>query len=326
LWISAVLTVALALAIDAVVGEVPNRIHPLRWMGNVLGFLDRRIKRTTRRRTVLKGFLSYVLVLLLFCGSAILITALTRHYLGEAAWIIVTAVMMKLVFAVFSFRKHCRPIVRDLREGRTEEAAAKVQMIVSRSTEGMDADHIASSCTESISENYADSVVSPMLYFSLMGVFGGFLFRCANLMDAMWGYRNDEYEDLGCFPAKWDDVLGYIPARISPVFVAAAAFLLRMNYRNVIRSARSESSKTASPNSGWPMGAFAGALDITMEKKDAYVMGSGPMPAADDIMRCCRLVELSSLIALVLISMPLYALSGIHIQVWMEDILTGLIF
>ncbi|MDD2532518.1 MAG: adenosylcobinamide-phosphate synthase CbiB [Candidatus Methanomethylophilaceae archaeon] len=318
--------IALALAIDAVVGEVPNRIHPLRWMGNVLAFLDRRIKRTTRRRTALKGFLSYVLVLLLFGGSAVAITALTKHYLGEIAWIIVTAVMMKMVFAVFSFRKHCKPIVRDLREGRIEEAAAKTQMIVSRNTRGMDAEHIASSCTESISENYADSVVSPMLYFGLMGVFGGFLFRCANLMDAMWGYRNEKYGDLGFFPAKLDDVLGYVPARICPVFVSIAAFLLRMNYRDVLASAKRESVKTPSPNSGWPMGAFVGALGITMEKKDVYVMGSGPMPTGEDIMRCCRLVELSSVVFLLLVSMPLYAFLGIHIQVWVETILTGLIF
>ena len=81
--------------------------------------------------------------------------------------------------------------------GKTEEAAAKVQMIVSRNTKGMDAEHIASSCTETISENYVDSVVSPVTYFGILGMLGGIMFRCANLMDAMWGYRNEKYGDLG---------------------------------------------------------------------------------------------------------------------------------
>lgn len=326
LWTSAIVIVVLAFVIDAVVGEVPNRVHPLRWMGNVLAFLDRRTRRTTRRRTAMKGLLSYLLVVFLFGGSAVLISALTRHCLGEMAWIIVTAIMMKLVFAVFSFRRHCKPIARDLEDGRVEDAAAKVQMIVSRDTKGMDRDHIASSCTETVSENYADSVVSPMLYFGLGGVLGGFLFRCANLMDAMWGYRNEKYEDLGYFPAKLDDVLGFVPARISPVFVAIAAFLMRLNYRDVLPSAKRESVKPPSPNSGWSMGACAGALGIRMEKRGVYVMGDGPMPTEDDVMRCCRLVELSSMLSLFLVSMPLYVLSGIHLQVWIESMLLGAIF
>ena len=183
-------------------------------MGNILYFLDRHIKRGNPTMTKLKGFLSYLFVLLLFGGIAFLILAIVHHY-SEIAWIIVTALFFKVVFAVFSFRRHCRPIQKDLLNGDTEAAAAKVQMIVSRNTKGMDAEHIASSCTETISENYVDSVVSPVTYFGLLGMLGGVIFRCANLMDAMWGYRNEKYGDLGFFPAKFDDVLGYVTSRIS---------------------------------------------------------------------------------------------------------------
>ena len=321
LWLDAVLIIVLALAIDGIIGEVPNAIHPLRWMGNLLYFLDRHIKRGNPTVTKIKGFLCYLLVLLIFGGLAFIILALVRHYLGEIVWIIVTAFLFKVVFAVFSFRRHCKPIQNDLRNGDTEAAAAKVQMIVSRNTKGMDAEHIASSCTETISENYVDSVVSPVTYFGLLGMLGGIMFRCANLMDAMWGYRNEKYGDLGFFPAKFDDVLGYITSRISPVFIALGAFLMRMDWKAAIPAARAEHTKTPSPNSGWPMTAFAAVLGISMEKKDVYVMGKGDLPTVDDIGRCYRLLELCSILYILIITLPLYMFVGIHIQTGIENVI-----
>ena len=324
LWLDAVLIIVLALAIDGIIGEVPNAIHPLRWMGNLLYFLDRHIKRGNPTVTKIKGFLCYLLVLLIFGGLAFIILALVRHYLGEIVWIIVTAFFFKVVFAVFSFRRHCKPIQEDLRNGDTEAAAAKVQMIVSRNTKGMDAEHIASSCTETISENYVDSVVSPVTYFGLLGMLGGIMFRCANLMDAMWGYRNEKYGDLGFFPAKFDDVLGFVTSRISPIFIALGAFLMRMDWKAAIPAALEEHSKTPSPNSGWPMTAFAAALRISMEKKDVYIMGKGDLPTIDDIGRCYRLLELSSILYILIVTLPLYVFIGIHIQTGIENYLISL--
>ena len=321
LWADAIIIIALALVIDAVIGEVPNAIHPLRWMGNILYFLDRHIKRGNPTMTKIKGFLCYLLVLLIFGGIAFMILAAVHHYLGEIAWIIVTALFFKVTFAVFSFRRHCRPIQEDLRNGDTEAAAAKVQMIVSRNTKGMDAEHIASSCTETISENYVDSVVSPVTYLGLLGMLGGVMFRCANLMDAMWGYRNEKYGDLGFFPAKFDDVLGYVTSRISPLFVALGAFLMRMDWKAAVPAALEEHGKTPSPNSGWPMTAFAAALGISMEKKDVYVMGKGNLPTVDDIGRCYRLLELSSILYILIVTLPLYIFLGIHVQTGIENVL-----
>ena len=313
--------VAIAVLIDLIIGEVPNAIHPLRWMGNVLYFLDRHIRRGDPAMTKFKGFLSYLFVLILFGGVAFIILALVREYLGEWPWIVVTASFFKVTFAIFSFRRHVKPIQKDLRDGNTEAAASKVQMIVSRNTKGMDAEHIASSCTETISENYVDSIVSPVTYFGFLGMLGCIMFRCANLMDAMWGYRNEKYGDLGFFPAKFDDVLGYITSRISPFFISIGAFLLRMDWRAAIPAAMREHTKTPSPNSGWPMTAFAAALAISMEKKDVYIMGTGPLPTVDDITRCYHLLELSSILFILIVTLPLYIFLGIHVQICIEDVI-----
>jgi adenosylcobinamide-phosphate synthase len=306
-------------------------------MGNMLGGLDKRIKRKGRRSTIMKGLLSYLLVLFIFAFVTLTVLTLLRTQLGhmgnigdtgmgvgEMLWIIICALIFKQTFAVFSFRKHCGPIQNDLEAGNTEDAASKVQMIVSRNTKGMDAEHIASSCAETVSENYADSVCSPTFYFGIFGIFGAWMFRCCNLMDAMWGYLNEKYGDLGYFPAKFDDVLGYVTSRMSILFIALASLFVGGSPRKAISAAFYEHNKTPSPNSGWPMTAAAGALGFRMEKKDVYVMGTGEMPSVRDISRCYKMVEIAAFMFLAIVTVPLYMFIGIHIQIYMEDALMSL--
>jgi len=332
LWLDALAIVVLAIIIDRFIGDVPNSIHPLRWMGNLLGAIDKRIKTRDKPFTSFLGFLAYLLVFFIFGGIGILIIAMVHGLVseyddvwGEVAWIIITAFIFKIQFAIFSFRKHCDPICEDLDAGKVEDAAAKVQMIVSRNTKGMDAEHISSSCCETVSENLVDSILSPTFFFGLFGILGSVMFRCANLMDAMWGYLNEKYGRLGFFPAKFDDVLGWLTSRVSPYFVALAAMFLRMDWRAAVPAAKEEHTKTPSPNSGWPMTAVSAALGISMEKKGVYVMGKGPLPTTKDIQRCMRLVELTSIIFMLLICFPIYALLGIHIQVFFEDLILSIL-
>lgn len=331
LWLDAILVVVLALAIDRFIGEVPNSIHPLRWMGNLLGAIDRRVTNRGSGSAIAIGFLSYILVFVIFAGIGLCLTSFLRYAFtewfgdlaGSAAWVISTAFVFKISFAVFSFRDHCDPICEDLDAGRVEDAASKVQMIVSRNTKGMDAEHIASSCCETVTENLVDSVYSPVLYFSILGIPGAVMFRCANLMDAMWGYLNDRYSKLGRFPARFDDVLGFVTSRVSPIFIALAGMILGMDWRASVPAARAEHTKTPSPNSGWSMTAAAAVLGISMEKKGVYVMGTGPMPTTADVVRCCRLIELSSMIFILTVGVIVYGAVGINVQLFVEDAVFG---
>ena len=336
LLIDAIAIIVLAILIDHFIGELPNSLHPLRWMGNLLSAIDRHIKDRRSWKATAAGFLSYVLVFVLFCSVSLLIVTFVHDVLerfadplvAEIGWVVATAFIFKITFAVFSFRKHCKPICDDLDAGKTEDAAAKVQMIVSRNTKGMDAEHIASSCCETVSENLVDSVYSPVLYYSILGVPGAVMFRCANLMDAMWGYLNEKYSDLGHFPARFDDVLGFVTSRISPYFVALAGAVLKMDWRAAVPAAKAEHTKTPSPNSGWSMTAVAAVLGIGMEKKGVYYMGTGPLPTTDDVRRCCRLVETASVIYMLVMCVP-SMLIGIWIQGYAEipfHELWGLIF
>ncbi|MDR3074461.1 MAG: adenosylcobinamide-phosphate synthase CbiB [Candidatus Methanoplasma sp.] len=337
-WLSAVLIVAVSLLIDRFVGELPNRYHLLRWIGNVVDFLDGRVRNRASGMTRVIGFLSYAAVFLMFWFAMMLICSLVRNglgqyqwevvgismTLGEIMWIFVLAFMFKITFAVFSFRKHCKPIEDDLAYGDIPAARGKVQMIVSRDTGGLDKEHISSACCETISENLVDSAISPTFYFGLLGLTGAIMFRCANLMDAMWGYLNDKYARLGFFAARFDDILGYPTARISPLFVSMAAWMFGYDHKGVIAAAKEEHSKTPSPNSGWPMVSVAHAMGISMEKEGVYVMGKGDMPSVDDISRCYRLVERTSVLFMIIVTMPLFAFIGIQIQITVEDAILGL--
>lgn len=331
LWLDAILVVVLALVIDRYVGEVPNSVHPLRWMGNILAAIDRHVASRGSWKATLVGFLAYLFVFLLFMGVALCITSFARigvsqisPLAGEVLWIVLTALFFKISFAIFSFRKHTDPICRDLEAGDTESAASRVQMIVSRNTKGMDAEHIASSCCETVTENLVDSVYSPVFFFGLLGLPGAVMFRCANLMDAMWGYLNDRYACIGHFPARLDDVLGFLTSRVSPYFIALAGMMLGMDWRKSVSTARAEHRMTPSPNSGWSMTAAAGVLGISMEKRGVYVMNPGhPMPTTDDVRRCCRLIELASMLFLLTVGLILFGVIGIQIQVWAEDALFG---
>ena len=333
LWMSAVLIVIVALLIDRFVGELPNRYHLLRWIGNFVGFLDKRIKNRASGWTRVKGFLSYMLIFFTFWFILMLICSLIRNglagyqweaagitvTLGEMIWIFVTAFMFKITYAIFSFRHHCNPIQNDLRNGDIGSAREKVQMIVSRDTSSLDEEHITSACCETISENLVDSVISPMFYFGLLGMTGAIMFRCANLMDAMWGYLNERYGKLGFFVAKFDDVLGYVTSRVSPAFVAFAALVFGYEHRGVFKAAKEGHTMTPSPNSGWPMAAVAHSVGILMEKKDVYVMGRGKMPTIDDVTRCYKLVERTSIIFMLTVTILLFVFVGIQVQVFIED-------
>ena len=112
-----------------------------------------------------------------------------------------------------------------------------------------------------------------------------------------------------------------ITSRISPIFIALGALLMGMDWKRAVPAAIEEHTKTPSPNSGWPMTAFAAVLQISMEKKGVYIMGKGDLPTVDDIGRCYRLLELSSILYILIVTLPLYIFIGIHIQTGIEDLL-----
>ena len=177
--------------------------------------------------------------------------------------------------------------------------------LVSRNTSELTESRITSAAIETLTENITDSVFSPLFYttiFSLLfgiviGIVAAVIYRVSNTMDAMLGYKTKELINIGCYPAKLDDVLNYIPARLTGYYVVLASFILRYDYRQSYDVMKKFALKTPSPNSGYPMAATAGALNITLVKEDVYTLGYGTDELnREKISKAINITKLTSLL------------------------------
>ena len=129
---------------------------------------------------------------------------------------------------------------------------------------------------------------------------------------------------LGKFPARFDDVLGFLTSRISAVFIVIGSAILGMNWKQASKIAKRDNGVTPSPNSGWPMAAAAGALDIRMEKKNSYVInGEANIPNYKDVRNCLRLIEISSILFMLLVILPLFVFAGVNVQIFFENLIVN---
>ncbi len=153
--------------------------------------------------------------------------------------------------------------------------------LVNRSKEDLPEPPVISASVRSLIENAVDFFVTPLFFFLIFSVPGAIAARVINTLDSMLGHRGD-YEYLGKFAARLDDVMNYIPARITTLLIVLAAYLSRMNNRLAWRTALSDHKNTASPNGGWPMAAAAGALEVQLVKAGHYKLGKAIKPLAVD--------------------------------------------
>jgi adenosylcobinamide-phosphate synthase len=132
---------------------------------------------------------------------------------------------------------------------------------------------LVSAAIETLTENITDSVTAPLIYTFIFGLIGGVFYRVVNTLDAMVGYKNPENINIGWFSANLDDILNYLPARITGIVMVMASMILRQNWRNAYNIMIRDANKTPSPNSGYPMAAAAGSLGIQLKKQDYYELG-----------------------------------------------------
>ncbi len=282
------LAVLIALAIDAALGEPPARCHPVVAMGRYLGFMGARIApraghgHARPARAFAGGALAWCLGAFLVSGAALWVS----WWVADWAWWLQALALGALLKPLLAWR-----MLRD--EVAAVEAAlgqslaagrARLQWLVSRDVAALDAVQVRESAIESLAENLNDSVVAPLFWFAIAGLPGAALYRFANTADAMWGYRGERHGRDWTWAGKWaaraDDVLSWVPARLTAVVLGA----LR-RWPSLAAQAR----RTPSPNSGWPMAAMALALGVSLSKPGVYSLnGGGRAPEADDTARALR--------------------------------------
>ena len=282
------MTLLLALSLDLVLGDPPNRFHPVACLGCGADRLERLAPRGGRAARLAYG----VAMVQGLVGTSLVVGVLVERALARcrpAARVALAAALLKVTFSFRDLIEAAALVRRHLTGGDMEAARTNLRALVSRTADELDAGQVASATIESLAENLSDSLVAPLLYYLGFGLPGAMGYRAANTLDAMIGYHG-EHEELGKAAARLDDALNFGPARLSALLLIGAAWLGFGDGHEAWSGLWHDHARTESPNAGWPMSAAAGALRVRLEKVGYYRLGEAHRePCPDDIGRAGRL-------------------------------------
>lgn len=277
------LAALVAVLLDRLLGE-PRRFHPLIGFGKLADGIEKRLNR----RSIASGMLGWALVVLPWVALALAL----RPYAPFA----VDVALLYFALGAQSLGEHAEAVARPLREGRLDEARQRVSWMVSRDTTQLDESGVAKAGMESVLENGNDAIFGALFWFALLGGPGALLFRLANTLDAMWGYRTERFNLYGRWAARFDDALNWLPARLT-----ALSYALLGRTRNALACWRAQAPGWESPNAGPVMAAGAGSLGVQLGGAAIYhgqeeirpPLGNGPAPVAGDLARAIVLIRRS---------------------------------
>lgn len=289
---STLLSTLLALLLDHRLGE-PQRLHPLIGFGTLADGIENWLNNQ-READIARwyGTAAWALAVLPLTYVAF---ALSQSL--SDSWLLHTLVSgLVLYFAIgwHSLEQHAKDIYEPLKAGDLDQARLTVSYIVSRDCKQLNEEGVATAATESVLENGADAIFAALFWFLVAGIPGVVLYRLSNTLDAMWGYKNQRFLHFGWAAARIDDLLNFIPARLT-----ALTYTLCGNRTKAWRSWRQQSGTWKSPNAGPVMAAGAGALEVQLggpaayhgEMQDRPVLGEGKPAQAETINQACQLIK-----------------------------------
>ena len=277
-----------ALVVDRLIGDPHSSLHPIAVLGRFIGFWGKPELYPLKIQQF-AGVIFWLITALLFAMPFYCFSLYAPWYL----YLIIAPFLLKICFAWRSLEEHTMNVGNALKDG-VENGRAQAGMLVSRDTTHLEVEHILSAAYESMTENLNDSIIAPLLYYSLSGLAGAAVYRAVNTMDAMLGYR-DERKRLGWCPARMDDIFNFIPARIT-VLLLLVYFTINGRCSDAVRVMRRDRHKRPGYNGGVVMAAMAGGIGIRFEKPGVYTIGDGERSldeAGSDIIRACRFVTIA---------------------------------
>lgn len=266
--------------LDLLIGDPHFIPHPVRLIGSFISFLDKRLNCdagyniSEKKLNLIKYkrgmILAFTVIFATFAISVIIIVA--AYSINLYAGVIAEAVMTWQILATKCLRVESMRVYDALRTDGVDAGRRAVSMIVGRDTSVLDAAGVTRAAVETIAENTSDGVIAPMLYTAIGGPVLGFVYKAVNTMDSMLGYKNDKYMYFGRFAARLDDVVNFIPARISAYLMIAAAFIGGRHFdgKNAYHIFKRDRFNHASPNSAQTESVCAGALRVQLAGDAVY--------------------------------------------------------
>ena len=289
---SGLIPLLLAILLDLVLGDPPNRYHPVAWMGAGIGVTRRLAPRCGRCLPLLYGAGVVVGGAVVVGIIGIVVEALLQLLPLPGYWL-AEACVFKTTFALRALIRAAHQVQEALGAGELDRARQLVSWhLVSRDTTTLTPSQVAAATVESVAENASDGIIAPLVFYALGGLPAALAYRFINTADAMLGYRDPEREWLGKVPARLDDLVNLVPARLTAGFLLVATGLIGGSLRRAWTVWWRDARQTASPNAGRPMSVMAGALGVELEKVGHYCLGAGQaLPAAQDISGAVRLLS-----------------------------------
>ena len=293
------LIIVTALLLDLILGDPPNRFHPVAWIGSFIGAAQRHAPCRSASDAPDRGRLPRLAYGGLIAVGGVLGTfGLARVAQRMTTWLpaplglLLESALLKTSFSVHRLGKVSRQIETALASGNVPKARRLVSWhLVSRDTSRLTPDQVAAATIESVAESASDGIMAPLLAYSVFGLPGAMVYRFSNTADSMLGYRDAAREWLGKVPARLDDALNLVPARFTALLLIVGSALVGENAWNAFRVWLRDNGKTTSPNAGHPMSAMAGALEVELEKVGRYRLGEGQRsPSTADIGSAARVV------------------------------------
>lgn len=255
------ISITLALIIDRIIGDPPNWPHPVRWIGALIAELEKYLNKGNYRRW--KG----LLLLFLVTAIPLIITLLISwgaYQLHIVAGVVVEALIIATSIAQKDLKIAALRIYQPLSASKLEKARQEVSMIVGRDTAGLDEEGITRATVETVAESIGDGITSPLFWTAIGGAPLAVLYRAVNTCDSMVGYKNERYQDFGWASARFDDVLNWIPSRITGFLMMLTNDTPQLKKKAAVKQWYRDAKKHASPNSGFLEAAVALFLGVQL--------------------------------------------------------------
>jgi adenosylcobinamide-phosphate synthase len=302
------LQIILALFLDLLLGDPRWLPHPI--CG--IGWLAQCLESPLRRRLTLRA--AGIAAVGLVVGGTLCCVLLL---LQIASWIhplfadFVAIVLLYSCFAMHSLRQHALAVLRPLRSGDLVQARQKVAWLVGRDTQQLDEEEIVRATVESVAENTVDGVTAPLMFALIGGVPGAFFYKAVNTLDSTFGYKNLRYLQFGWAAARFDDLVNFIPARITALLVIPAAALCGFDWRASWQIFKRDRQQHPSPNGGQIEAAMAGALGVRLGGKNSYFGVLSQRPYLGDKHQLLIPEQILRTVKLMFVTTALVVISGV---------------
>ncbi|MBQ9197820.1 MAG: cobalamin biosynthesis protein CobD [Clostridia bacterium] len=294
------LTLIAGFALDLLLGDPAWLYHPVRIIGKYIAFVEKKLRARGGNLRTSAILLTASTVIAAMAAVALILLLLSRW--GRLPLLIGMALLNWMGLAARSMAMEAQGVYDALSDG-VEAGRKQVARIVGRDTARLTEEEVVKAAVETVAENTTDGVISPMLYAALGGPVLLWGFKAASTLDSMVGYLDDQYRDIGWSSARLDDILNFIPARLTAILMVCAAWLLRLDAANALRVVRRDHANHRSPNCAWSEAAAAGALHIQLGGTHDYfgkpvekpTIGDADRPAKrGDILLATRLLYAAS--------------------------------